>query len=68
MAAFGLVTAIGSYIWSFHSTTKRQVVVDGVQTPIPASVKPAAEALAQTADRKKKTLAEQLGDLFAGKK
>jgi hypothetical protein len=59
----GLGVAAWGYIWSFVSTIKPHVTVDGVQTPVkalPADKQVVVEESARTAQAKRRTLMDLL--------
>lgn len=62
--SLGTLVSIGGYIWSFISTRRNQVTIDGQQVPmqqIPQKV--AVEEIARTAIQKRsRTLAELLAE------
>lgn len=64
--AAGLAVAGWGYVWSFISTIKPHVTIDGVQTPVkalPADKQTVIEESARTAQTKRRTLM----DIIQGK-
>lgn len=60
---FGLGVAAWGYVWSFISTVKPHVTVDGIQTPVkalPDDKKVIVEESARTAQAKRRTLMDIL--------
>ncbi len=61
-----LVIALWGYVWSFVSTRRDQVVIDGKQVPLkeldPSPQKTAVEEIARTAISKRRTLVDLLSE------